>query len=353
MEEQAKKSFIINIIFIFMWVGIIFVAGKFLLQYLLPFVIALLVAAIMQKFAGRLSDKLHFKKGTCAAILSAALYIGIAAVLVFVIFKIVKFTGTAVSLLSTFSEEVSEFMAQAQEIFAKIFSNISPEMGETGKKILTDLLSSVVERISSFLSGTAADIVKTAPSFLFSSVVALAATCYIAKDFDGLINFVKGLIKEKTVKNFGRVTEILKTCVLKMITGYLILMLLTFLELLLGLLILRVKSAVLIALIIAVIDILPILGAGAVLLPWGILSIILGNTSFGIGIMVLYLCITIIRNFAEPKIVGSKMGIDPLFILLAMFLGLRLFGFVGLIILPVTLIVIIKYYKSEMEQETS
>ena len=69
--------------------------------------------------------------------------------------------------------------------------------------------------------------------------------------------------------------------------------------------------------------------------------------------MILYIFVTIIRNFAEPKIVGSKTGINPLFILFSMFLGIRLFGFFGLIILPVTFIVVVKYYKNEMENETS
>ena len=130
-------------------------------------------------------------------------------------------------------------------------------------------------------------------------------------------------------------------------------MLLTFAELAVGLLLLGVKNALLTALVISVIDVLPVLGAGSVLLPWSIICVISGNTPLAAGIIAVYLFITVVRNFAEPKMVGEKMGINPLFILLAMFLGLRLFGFLGLIILPVTLIVVIKYYKNEMEQETS
>lgn len=353
MGEQAKKSFIINAIFIAIWVGLILITGKFLLKYLFPFVIALCVASLMQRPAERISQKIRLRKGTCAAVLSAVLYIAVAAAMIFIIFKIFKFTGNALSSLSGFSEQASELMLQIQNAFTRIFRDISPEMQQAGKTVFANIFSSIAERLSGFLSDTAASIVKTAPSFLFSSVVALAATCYIAKDFDGLVGFIKELISEKTVHTVSRVKNIFKTCILKMMTGYLILMLLTYIELLFGLFVLRVKNAVLIAFIIAVIDILPVLGAGAVLLPWGMLNIIVGNTGFGIGIMALYLCITVIRNFAEPKIVGSKTGINPLFILLTMFLGLKLFGFAGLIILPVTFIVVIKYYKSEMEQETS
>ena len=69
--------------------------------------------------------------------------------------------------------------------------------------------------------------------------------------------------------------------------------------------------------------------------------------------MILYVVLIVVRNFAESKIVGNKTGINPLFILFAMFLGLKFFGFLGVVVLPVTLIVIIKYYKNEMEEELS
>ena len=132
--------------------------------------------------------------------------------------------------------------------------------------------------------------------------------------------------------------------VFKLIKGYAILMLMTFLELLAGFLILRVKYALLLSLLIAVVDILPVLGTGTVLIPWGIAGLILKNTALGIGILVLYAVITVIRNFAEPKIIGKQIGINPLFTLLSMFIGIKLLGFAGVIIFPTALIVTVKYY---------
>ena len=135
--------------------------------------------------------------------------------------------------------------------------------------------------------------------------------------------------------------------VFKLIKGYAILMLMTFLELLAGFLILRVKYALLLSLLIAVVDILPVLGTGTVLIPWGIAGLILKNTALGIGILVLYAVITVIRNFAEPKIIGKQIGINPLFTLLSMFIGIKLLGFAGVIIFPTALIVTVKYYSED------
>ncbi len=240
------------------------------------------------------------------------------------------------------------------EIVAKrIFLNISPELKSAVDKVFYGAVDSIISKISSFLSGIAATLVKSAPAFLFNSVVALAATCYIAKDFDGLIKFLKTLIPYKGIKTVRKVKNILKENVLKILVGYLILSVITFIELALGLALLGVKNWILISALIALFDALPVLGAGAFLIPWGALNIILGNKGLGAGLLILYLVLVVVRNFAEPKIVGSKTGINPLFILFTMFLGLKLFGVLGLILLPVTFIVVIKYYKSEMEQELS
>ena len=349
MEESAKKSFIINVVFIFLWVLIILTAGKFLLQYMLPFVFAICVAAIMQKPAKLISKKIGIKKGICAAVLASFLYIAVGVFFVFLVLKTFNFLADSVYLITNLSDKISHVLTKMQGLITRIFNDVSPEMADTGKKFLSDLLSTLSGKISSFLSEFAAKPVKAAPAFVFSSLVALVSSCYIAKDFDGFKNFIKGIVSPKIFEKCKKIVGILKSCVLKMLAGYLILMLITFIELVLGLVILRVENAVPVALTIAIVDVLPVLGAGTVLLPWGFLNVVLGNTGKGIGVLILYLLITVIRNFLEPKIVGEKMGIHPLFLLLSMFLGLRLFGFFGLVILPVTFIVVIKYYKSEMD----
>ena len=353
MGEQAKKRFIINVIFVSLWIGLIILSGKFLLRNLLPFVIAVIVASLMQRPAKFFCRATKIPKGICAAFLSALLYIILAIALIFCVTKFFSFTGKALSSLSGIGEMIMEAVNRLKIVLGAIVSNFSPDFEQASEQILSTVLQSVTEKTSEYMSDTAASIIKSAPSFLFSSVVALAASCYIGKDYDGLVEFLKVMMGEKTVKNVVKIKGILKESVIKIVGGYLILMVITFLELSVGFLILGIKNWFLIAVIIAVIDALPALGTGAVLLPWAIINILLGNSFLGISLMILYIFVTIIRNFAEPKIVGSKTGINPLFILFSMFLGIRLFGFFGLIILPVTFIVVVKYYKNEMENETS
>lgn len=348
MEEQAKKRFIINVIFLSIWGILILFAGRFILKYLFPFVLAFCVAALMQKPAEKISQKTTLKKGTVAAVLSAALYLVVAAVTVFSVLKAFKFSGKAVASLGEIGESASYMLTRFEKILDRIIRDIAPHSQLDGEKIFSEFLNEGIKKISQFVSSAAGNIVKAAPSFLLSSAVALAATCYIAKDYGGLTRFAGNIITPEKRKIFVKIKEIIKTSVIKIFIGYLILGAITLVELLIGFWILGISNAWVISIIIAFIDFLPVLGAGAVLVPWGLINVISGNTYEGVGILILYLLITLIRNFAEPRIVGARMGINPLFMLLAMFLGLKLFGFAGIIILPVTLITVIKYYKSEM-----
>ena len=107
-----------------------------------------------------------------------------------------------------------------------------------------------------------------------------------------------------------------------------------------GFSILGVEYSLLLAVITAIIDVLPILGTGTVLIPWGIISLFQGNFVLGIGILVLYGVITLVRQIIEPKIVGDYIGLYPLVSLICMYVGLRLFGIVGLFLLPISVIML-------------
>ena len=110
----------------------------------------------------------------------------------------------------------------------------------------------------------------------------------------------------------------------------------TFLEIAVGLLIIGVKNAFGIAILIALFDILPVVGSGIVLLPWAIFTLFAGNLPTGIGLLVLYIVVIVVRQIMEPKIVGDRVGLHPLVTLLSMVLGTYLFGGIGLLGLPIT-----------------
>ena len=119
--------------------------------------------------------------------------------------------------------------------------------------------------------------------------------------------------------------------------SYAMILAITFGEIALGLSIIGVNNAFGIAILIALFDILPVVGSGLVLLPWAVFTLFSGDLGTGIGLLVLYIVVIVVRQIMEPKIVGDRVGLHPLVTLLSMVLGTYLFGGIGLLGLPITI----------------
>jgi predicted PurR-regulated permease PerM len=89
------------------------------------------------------------------------------------------------------------------------------------------------------------------------------------------------------------------------------------------------------------------------MVPWAVIAVLLGDYYLGIGLAVLFVIVVILRNFLEPKIIGKQVGINSLFTLATMFLGLKVLGILGLFLFPIIFIVTVQYYKNEMKEELS
>ncbi len=341
LEQQAKKRFLINFIYIAVIGAITVIVCRFLLFRMFPFLLSLLVAALSQKPSRFLSQKTGIKKPVLAVVLAAGIYLGVGSFLVFLVYRLIISSIGLIDYLPKFFGVFGEWAGQI-EVWLSEYMTVDYNFSLSG------ILENVLKNLTSYLTDLIKTVVTSAPSLLLSSVVALVASCYIAKDFDGLAKFLKGICTNAVYNRFLRVRSIFTTSILKIIKGYFILMMLTFFELWIGLTVLRVKNAYIWAFVIALIDFLPVLGTGIVMVPWAVFCAVSGNTALAVGIAVLYIIIVIIRNFAEPKIVSQQMGINPLFTLFSMYLGLKLFGGAGLVIFPLILIVTIKYYKEDM-----
>ena len=155
-----------------------------------------------------------------------------------------------------------------------------------------------------------------------------------------VIGFFKKLIPSSKRDVAVQTVGYARTAVLAYIKSYSIMFILTFFELWAGLSILKIPYTMGLAFGIAVFDLMPILGVGGILLPWGVIALVLGNIPMGIGVLVLYLVIAAVRNAVEPRIVGKHIGLPPLATLVAMVVGLKLAGLAGMMLLPISLVAI-------------
>lgn len=351
MDYEAKKVFLVNMGVAIVTCGLVYLIFRFMLAYLLPFVVGIILAFLMQKPAAVLAPKLKLKTGTCAALLVALTYAVLIALMVFAIVRISVMAGG-------FLNDLPSHLMRLTKYITRVYGNISHRLDDlpdgtfkTIDEMARTALGNLTVGVTGFFSNFAASFAKATPQFLISAIVTVVASCYFAKDFTLIVRFFRNFLKQKTYNTIVRIKNILTDSLLKFLLGYLILMGITYVELLCGFLVLRIKYAPLIALIVALIDVLPVLGTGTVLIPWAVFAVASGNTAFGIGLGVLYGFMAIIRNFLEPRIIGKQIGINPMLSLLTMFIGLKLFGMVGMILMPISFIVLITFYKQEMNSE--
>ncbi|MBR4723371.1 MAG: sporulation integral membrane protein YtvI [Clostridia bacterium] len=192
---------------------------------------------------------------------------------------------------------------------------------------------------------TAGNIAKRLPSIVISVITFILSLYFMISDSREVNAFLKKHIPKKVQMRASQ----LKSEIKKYMGGYLraqiIMMGISFVILFIGLLILRVEYALIIAIAIAIFDALPFFGSGAVLLPWAIVEFLSGSSSEGIGLLIIYLSVLLMRQLIEPKIVGKSIGMHPLLTLMSMYAGYRIFSIGGLILGPLTLTLIISFYK--------
>ena len=193
---------------------------------------------------------------------------------------------------------------------------------------------------SQAITSNASSIIKNSGKVIAELVFCIIATFYLTLDFDGckegLLRLVPNSIKEHA-KTFASTTI---QALGRYIRAYISIMCVTFIELFVGLMIFRVRYAAIIALATTIIDIIPILGVGTVLIPWALICFIIGNPTLGIELLVLYGIIYVVRQVIEPKLVGSFVGIHPIVALIFVFFGFLNFGIGGMILAPIIAYVI-------------
>ena len=338
MSTEKKKKFLIDLLWITVVCLIAYLVIRFLGDVILPFFIGFLISALARPISKRIGKKLKKGKKLVDIITLTLVY----AVLVLVVFligsRIVAFTAEKIGAVPEFFEEtvrpnVESVFEQLELMFPKATFNFSIDtVMERVVGILTDMASAGVR----FLTGFAISI----PNLIVDITFVIASSYFFLLDFEQVTAIVMRQFKPETQEKLRATREITRTTIVTYLKVYGIIIVCTFTELLIGFLLIGVKAPVGLSIIIALVDIFPIVGVGTFLIPWGVALFILGKFRRGLAILALYAVITAIRQVIEPKIVDKTIGIPALFTLLGIFLGAKLMGLLGIFIVPLAFAVI-------------
>ncbi|MDM5299054.1 sporulation integral membrane protein YtvI [Bacillus pumilus] len=204
-------------------------------------------------------------------------------------------------------------------------------LGDEGAAKIGAFLSKTLELIPVFL-GLLPD---AAATLLFSAL----ATFFITKDWFTLKKYGTRLFPAKWMLHTRAILSEIKKAITGFMKAQLLLVAMTIVIVFIGLIILKVKHALVISLCIGLVDLLPYIGSGTVFLPWIIYSAVTGHLSLAIGLGILYIVVLIQRQISEPKVLSKSIGLNPLATLVALFVGLKWLGFLGLVVGPAALVI--------------
>lgn len=345
MNLEKQKAFIVHCIFIFILLIFVYVGIKYVFPLLMPFVIGVIIAMAFRGVIDKIQSKTKINRAVLSIFVLLIFY-GIVGFIISIIgAKIVTFIS---SLFYSLPSLYKNTLLPASQIVTDNIVERFPSV----KTYLDDFLINIDQSVFSFISnisakavGMATGIAGQIPSLLIKFIFTIVSSFFFTIDYHRITGFIMDQFKgEKRGIITGLKENVLGTLG-KFLRAYTLIISITFLELSTGFWIIGIPNAVLFGLVVAIIDIMPILGTGAVLIPWSVVALIMGNTKVGLGMLFLYIIITVVRQVLEPKIVGQQIGLHPLVTLILMYVGAQLMGVLGLFALPIMATILVKLNK--------
>ena len=329
-------------------IGIVgFLFFKYFFVALLPFVISWAAAFVLRPAVRFISSKTRIPYKIVSVMLTIlCVFVGIGLIILFMFFA-VKEAGEFFSSLAA-DERAISILAKITNPIGTLFGDaeLSEALTEHIENAIEEGISGLVSKLVALLSDIAASI----PKALFFILITVISSVYFALDIDRINKWVKSILPKKISSGLIKLKDSVFSIGKKYVRSYLIIMGITFAVILAGLLILGVKNVVLISVVIAILDLLPIIGVGTVLVPWSIVELLLGNTGTGIGLIILLVLHELVRQFAEPRIIGKSVGVHPIISLILLYVGYSVLGFIGILFVPL-LAVVLKIAFEGVERE--
>lgn len=359
-QTDKKRKFIVDVAYIVLLVLMLVLFLEYAFYPLLPIFIALLVALVLQRPMKFLNRNLKIPKAIIAVVLVFALLALIGFAVYIIGEKVVDEAISFVKFIQTFVTDYDWIDRQVHSIVNALPGFIQENIIDSVDEVLANLkiamendaaagdytisLSSIdfsflTDKLAGGISTGVSGVIATAkhvPSVLVAIIIGIILCIFMTIEYDDVIDIIERLLSEENALKFDATRRVMKHSVGSLAKAYAIICTLTFAELTIGLTVLKTLGIfngnylVIIALITAILDILPVMGIGTVMWPWMALSLVSGDTKMLIGLFVIYAIITVIRHILEPKLISDTMELPVALTLSIMYIGLKFFGVLGM-----------------------
>lgn len=350
MPDNKHLRFLLKLLYAVLIALAIWLLFKYLFPWSLPFIIAFSLAALTNPLVSRLAKKTRLSRGASSALVTTAVLLLFFTVVTVIITQLLFELGELLVRLPDVIAELPDLSAAVEE---KLFGHILA-MPASVQAFLGGILSSIRDWLSTLpaiFSGWLVEAVSSFAAGIPNFFVFLITTCISTYFMSGSYNDIKAFIMRCIPKRFHRQVRstkgTLQLSFFSWLRVQLILTLITFAELAVALLVIRVDYPLIMAAVTALVDLVPLLGTGIILIPWAIFSLMRGRAVEALSLVLLHILVNVARRVIEPKLLSEKLGLHPLVSLIAVYIGYKALGVVGMICLPFVIIML----KQLQEQE--
>lgn len=302
----------------------------------LPFILAAVVAVLIDPVVEFFSKRLKMPRGWSVLLVLMTFFVSISGILVLITSQLIVELQRLSKGIPDLSHFFTRIFNEAQYFYYSI--DLRPELLDQIQSAVSDVAIAATNYISTAANGII-NLLTSLPSMFMVVLITIIATFFFSRDKESLEKFCLGLFSDRWRSRAGSVYDDLSRALVGYFRAQAMLISITAGITVTGLSILGVEYAFTMGLLVGICDVLPILGPGAVLVPWTIISLIGGSYKLAASLACLYIIIIVQRQIMEPKLVAENLGVHPLATLAAIFIGLKLLGVWGIFLGPAVLVI--------------
>lgn len=343
MPENKHLRFFLKLLYAGVAVLAVWLSFRFLLPCLLPFIIAFAIAGLVEPLVRTLCENGRLLRSFSSALVTLTVLLALFALIVLIASRVFLELSNLFENLPTLLAGLPAVSSKIETFIYKYIIAMPPSVQDFLFNISDKLIEQsmgIPVKIYEWLLGKVTSMAVSLPKTVIFFFTTALATFFMSSNYKDVKSFIMRQIPDRFHDRVRKTKGQMKLTLWQWVKAHLLILAITFCELTVGLLFMRVDYAILLAALIAVVDILPVFGTGTILLPWAIIDLISGNGSQCFSLLLLWAVISIVRNIIEPKLIGDRLGLHPLITLIAMYVGYCTLGITGMIFMPLAAIML-------------
>lgn len=324
---------------------ILWYVARFLFPVLLPFILAGALTLFMEPGVRLLEDRLRLPRNLAVAVVMLVLLGVIGLLVTLVVLRMIAELGQLSVVLPDYIAGLRQTVEQLINKAVRLRGNLDPVVLRYLEGVIASATASL-ERFATVAVRSTLNMLSGIPGAILIFLVTLLATYFLSRDKRAIVGFWLRLLPSPWAERSLTVGRQAFGAFLSYIRAQLILVAITTVISIAGLLLIGCRYALTVGLLVGLFDLIPVLGPSTIFIPWIGYALITGSGGYAAKLAIVYAAVFLVRQVSEAKVVAANLGLHPLAVLAAMYIGLKLLGVAGLILGPILLIIIQAAYKA-------